>query len=59
MQQTTLEILIRTALITYNQKSLNAEYRDNLRDMFGRIFTGGILADECESKESDSRSLTR
>jgi len=32
---------------------------DELKEMFARIFTGGILADEAESRESDNRRLAR
>ena len=32
---------------------------DELKEMFARIFTGGILVDEAESKESDNRRLAR
>jgi len=32
---------------------------DELKEMFARIFTGGILVDEAESRESDNRRLAR
>ncbi|MGW8321083.1 MAG: TetR family transcriptional regulator [Thermodesulfobacteriota bacterium] len=32
---------------------------DELKEMFARIFTGGILADEAERKESGNRRLAR
>jgi AcrR family transcriptional regulator len=32
---------------------------DELKEMFARIFTGGILVDEAESKETDNRRLAR
>jgi hypothetical protein len=51
--------LIKTALITYNQNSLNAEHRDKLREMFARIFTGGILLEERATKETDKRRQAR
>ena len=32
---------------------------DELREMFARIFTGGVLAEERNSKETDNRRLSR
>jgi len=46
-------------LITYNYKSLNAEHRDKLMDMFEHIFTGGILMEERNTKDTDNRRPAR
>ena len=49
--------MIQSAYLWYDPKG---EVKpDELREMFTRIFTGGILLDEAESKEDHRRRLAR